>query len=68
MSEMNFSTEEELPIISLKEYELNSNVKGYHAYMMKVNLTLGEFLKTQFPFFFVEATKTLAKLKLLRKE
>ena len=44
MSGMNFSIEEELPIIFLKEYEQNSNVKGYHAYMVKWNPTLGEFL------------------------
>ena len=40
---MNFSIEEELPIILLKEFELNSNTKGYHAYMMKWNPTIGEF-------------------------
>ena len=97
---MNFSIEEELPIILLKEYELNSHIKRYHAYMMKWKATLGEFLKAQwepethldkfaivvkksdvvvghsskekngrFPkyisFFFVEAMKTLAQLKLL---
>ena len=100
---MNFSMEEELPIILLKEYELNSYIKGYHVYMMKWNPTPGEFLKCQlelefefgkfaiavekcnvvveylskgklldlrklFHFFFVEAMKTLAKLKLLGKE
>ena len=35
MSDMNFPIEEELPIILMKEYEMNSDVKGYHAYMMK---------------------------------
>ena len=44
---MNFSIEEELPIILLKEYELNSHIKHYHAYMMKWKATLGEFLKAQ---------------------
>ena len=33
---MNFSIEEELPIILLKEYELNFHIKGY-SYMMKWN-------------------------------
>ena len=47
MSVMNFSTEEELPIILLKEYGLNSDIKRYHAYMMKWKATLGEFLKAQ---------------------
>ena len=100
MSVMNFSTEEELPIILLKEYGLNSDIKRYHAYMMKWKATLGEFLKAQLEpethldkfsivvkkamlsldihqmkklvdsqnishFFFVEAMKTLAELKLL---
>ena len=44
---MNFSKEEELPIILLKEYELNSHIKGYHAYMMKWNPTLVEFYKSR---------------------
>ena len=47
MSDMNFSTEEELPIMLLEEYELNSHIKGYHAYIMKWNPTLGEFLKAR---------------------
>ena len=42
---MNFSIEEELPIISLKEYVLNSHIKVYHTYMMKWHPTIGEFLK-----------------------
>ena len=42
---MNFLIEEELPIILLKEYELSSHTKHYHAYMMKWNPTLGEYLK-----------------------
>ena len=37
---MNFSIDEELPIILLKECELNSHIKGYHAYTMKWNATL----------------------------
>ena len=45
MSDMNLPIEEELPIILMKEYEMNSHVKGYHAYMMKWNPTLREFLK-----------------------
>ena len=34
-------------MLLLKEYELNSHIKGYHAYMMKWNPTLGEFLKAR---------------------
>ena len=44
---MNFSLEEELPIILRKKYELNSHIKGYHAYMMKWNPTLGEYSCSQ---------------------
>ena len=33
MSGMNFSITEESPLILLKECELNSYLKGYHAYM-----------------------------------
>ena len=47
MSDMNFLIEENLPIILLKEYELNSRIKGYHAYMMKWNATLRKFFKAQ---------------------
>ena len=45
MSDMNFSIEEELPIILLKESKLNSHIKDYLAYVMKWNPILGEFLK-----------------------
>ena len=44
---MNFSIEKELPINLTKEYELNSHIKGYHAYKMKWNPTLREFLKAR---------------------
>ena len=47
MSDMNFSIEEDLPIILLKEYELNFHIKGYHVYIMKWNPTLREFLKAR---------------------
>ena len=47
MSVMNFSIEEKLPIILLKEYELNSHIKRYHPYMMKWEATLEELLKAQ---------------------
>ena len=47
MSEMSFSIEGELPIILLKEYKLNSNIKGHHAYMMKWNPILEEFFKAR---------------------
>ena len=46
MSDMNFSIEEELPIILVKEYKLNSNIKG-HAYISCLydEMEPGEFLK-----------------------
>ena len=44
---MDFPIEVERPIILLKEYELNSSIRGYHAYMMKCNPTLGIFLKAR---------------------
>ena len=47
MSDTNFSIEEELSIILLKAYELDSHMKNCHAYIMKWNPTLGEFLKAQ---------------------
>ena len=34
ISDMNLWIEEELPLILLKEYELNSHTKGYHTDMM----------------------------------
>ena len=46
MSDVNSLTEEELPIILLKGYELNSHIKIY-VYMMKWNPTLREFLEPQ---------------------
>ena len=104
MPAINFSIEEDLPIIILKAYKLHSHIKGYHTYMMKLEPNTwrisqglirtrkwiwqscscirkmrccgGTFIKEAklvdsqklFQFFFVEAMKTLAKLKLLRKE
>ena len=44
---MDFSIEEKLSVILIKEYKLNSYIKGYHGYIMKWNATLGEFLKVQ---------------------
>ena len=44
---MDFSIEEELPIILLKEYKLNSHVKGYHAYMTIWKPKNGEFIETR---------------------
>ena len=35
MSDINFLIEEELQTILLKDYELNSHIKGCHDYMMK---------------------------------
>ena len=46
MSDVNSLTEEELPIILLKGYKLNSHIKIY-GYMMKWNPTLKEFLEPQ---------------------
>ena len=46
MSDVNSLTEEELPIILLKGYELNSHIKIY-VYVMKWNPTLREFLEPQ---------------------
>ena len=46
MSDVNSLTEEELPIILLKGYKLNSHIKIY-VYMMKWNPTLKEFLEPQ---------------------
>ena len=46
MSDVNSLTEEELPIILLKGYKLNSHIKIY-VYMMKWNPTLREFLEPQ---------------------
>ena len=40
-----FSIEEDLSI--LKEYDLKSYIKGYHAYMQKWNPTIGELLKAR---------------------
>ena len=44
---MDFSIEEELPIILLKEYKLSSHVKGYHADMTIWEPKNGEFLETR---------------------
>ena len=93
---MNLWIEEELPLILLKEYELNSHTKGYYTDMMKFlkarlepenefdkfavavekcDVVVGHLSKGKtdqfaklFHFFFVEAIKTLAKLRLLEKE
>ena len=47
MSDINFLIEEELQTILLKEYELNSHIKGCHDYMMKQRSTVAEFLKAR---------------------
>ena len=44
---MDFSIEEELLIILLKEYKLSSHVKGYNAYMTIWEPKNGEFLETR---------------------
>ena len=62
MSNMNFSIEEELPVILLKQYELNSHIKSYHAYVLKWNPTLGEFLKAR-----LEPENDLTNLQLQSK-
>ena len=33
LEEVNFSIEEELEIVLIKRFELESHIKGYHAYM-----------------------------------
>ena len=45
--EVNLSTEEDLSILLVKEYDLTTHIKGYHAYMTKWTPKNGEILKTR---------------------
>ena len=45
--EVNFSIEEELEIILIKRFGVESHIKGYHAYMNKWTPKIGEILKTR---------------------
>ena len=45
IEDMNFSIEEDLPILLIKEYDVKSHIKGYHAYMNIWEPTIGEVLK-----------------------
>ena len=47
MSGMDFSIEEELSVTLLKEYKMNSPIKGYHAYIVKWKPELREFFKAR---------------------
>ena len=48
IEDMNFSTEEDLPpILLIKEYDVESHIKGYHAYMNIWAPTIGEILKAR---------------------
>ena len=45
--EVNFSIEEELEIILIKRFDVESHIKGYHAYMNEWTPETGEILKTR---------------------
>ena len=47
IEDMNFSIEEDLPILLIKEYDVKSRIKGNHAYMNIWELTIGEVLKAR---------------------
>lgn len=47
IEDMNFSIEEDLPILLIKEYDVKSHIKGYHAYMNIWEPTIGEVLKAR---------------------
>ena len=47
IEDVNFSLEEELPIVLIKEHNLKFHIKGYHAYMNQWDPTIGEVLKTR---------------------
>ena len=42
IEDMNFSIEEDLPILLIKEYDVKSHIKVYHAYMNIWEPTIGE--------------------------
>ena len=43
--EVNFSIEEKLEIILIKRFDVQSHIKGYHAYMNAWTPEIGEILK-----------------------
>ena len=45
--DVNLSKEEDLSILLVKEYDLNTHIKGYHAYMTKWTPKNGEILKAR---------------------
>ena len=45
--DVNLSIEEDLSILLVKEYDLKTHIKGYHAYMTKWTLKNGKTLKAQ---------------------
>ena len=64
---MNLWIEEELPLILLKEYELNSHTKGYHTDMMKF-LKAGLEPENEFDKFVVAVKKSILWLDIYQKE
>ena len=45
--DVNLSIEEDLSILLVKEYDLKTHIKGYHAYMTKWTPKTGEILKAR---------------------
>ena len=45
--DINLSIEENLSILLVKEYDLKTHIKGYHAYITKWTPTNGEILKAR---------------------
>ena len=45
--DVNLSIEEDLSILLVKEYDLKTRIKGYHAYMTKCTPKNGEILKAR---------------------
>ena len=45
--DVNLLIEEDLSILFVKEYDLKTHIKGYHAYMTKWTPKNGEILKAQ---------------------
>ena len=43
--DVNLSTEEDLSILLVQEYDLKTHIKGYHVYMTKWTPKNGEILK-----------------------
>ena len=45
--DVNLSIEEDLSILLVKEYDLKTHIKGYHAYMTKWSPKNGDILKAR---------------------